>query len=87
VDCVDSAPDNATSEITEVTVNWKVEEGKWEEPIDCTWTCNTDYLKIEDGTGCIHKDQVDICADVTCGDNETCFEGECNCNTGYKLTI
>ncbi len=26
----------------------------------------------------------DLCKDINCGDNGTCFEGNCNCNIGYS---
>jgi subtilase family serine protease len=40
-DCIDNAPENATSEIIQVDVNWV--NDAWETPVDCAWNCDEGF--------------------------------------------
>lgn len=60
VNCTDSAPANATSDIQPVTITYTTVNG-WSTPSECAWECNTDYIS-EDGSTCINSKQVD-CTD------------------------
>jgi len=64
--CIDSAPENATSVIENVTITYSSENG-WSDPADCGWSCNVDY-DISDGE-CINEKVVDCTVDPTMSAN------------------
>src|SRR5690606_21980375 len=54
VDCADVAPDNATSEIVQVTITYTA-EGGWSEPAECAWACDADFDRV--GDACLDTQQ------------------------------
>ncbi len=84
VDCQDKAPENATSSLAKVIIKWNQETKEWEEPAECLWECNTGFKKSEDEKSCI-VDDTDPCSNIDCGDNATCNDGQCICNTGFEF--
>lgn len=49
-DCLDEAPENATSEVTSFTIAYDIFSG-WEEPPSCDWFCDEGYVR--DASACI----------------------------------
>ena len=59
VECVDEAPENATAEVVEVSVDWAGED--WEDAPACNWSCDAGYGEVEGE--CLESMMVQ-CADV-----------------------
>lgn len=61
VPCDDQAPENATSNVVQVTIGYDGEE--WSDPAACAWECDEDYVDYEDAGECINTRQVDCVED------------------------
>ncbi|MGI6394138.1 MAG: choice-of-anchor Q domain-containing protein [bacterium] len=61
VDCIDNAPNNATSEVVKVKILWF--GSYWSTPDYCDWTCNEDY-HTEDDVTCVENTKMEYCNDV-----------------------
>ena len=89
VDCMDIAPDNASSVIIKVVITYNKSRKEWTTPDNCEWKCNEDYKKNSSETSCIKKQEEDYCEDVQCGEHAFCKvenkQGTCVCDSGYKL--
>ncbi len=57
VDCADNAPENATSTVEKVTVNYTTAAG-WTTPADCEWACNQGAT--QDGDQCLTEPHIVI---------------------------
>ena len=84
-DCIDNAPENATSTPAQVEIAWN--GTAWNTAADCNWSCN-DYFEVnESGTGCdpIPEDPCDPnqCLTTDYSDGNCAVDGlsySCGCN-------
>ena len=74
VDCVDVAPEHATSVIVSVNVEYS-SAGGWSDPAECLWLCDDGYQDRDGNDSCEPK-----CALGSCGSN-----GVCDDESGYAL--
>jgi hypothetical protein len=56
VPCIENTPENATTILGNVQINYTDASG-WTQAIDCEWDCNLGY--VEDGTGCIEENSTE----------------------------
>jgi len=56
ISCIDTAPQYATSEITDVEIEWNGIKKEWNETPECEWSCNDDFK--EENNICICEDSV-----------------------------
>ncbi len=61
VECTDNAPENAASVVETVEIKW--ENGKWSDPADCEWNCDSGFHS-EDESACVSDKK-----EVECTDN------------------
>ena len=59
--CNDVAPAHATSDSVLVSVSWNEEEGRWNNPVNCSWRCDANYHKTPAKDACVGDEQ-----DVEC---------------------
>ncbi len=78
VNCVPPSdiPDNATADIVEVSINWNSQTNSWEEPIECSWSCTSPFIK--DG---------DTCIEVSCADTITLENNNFDKDNAYLLEL
>ncbi len=78
-DCADlgegELPANASQVEAKVQVTWTAEDG-WTSPAKCAWQCNPDFVKNEDGTGCVRQ-AITACEEDSDCENQGCVEGVC----------